>query len=123
MNSFSFVILYVDSVEKSVDFYSGLLGVVPADASASFGIIPLANGQMLGLWAKSEIAPGANKSGGGAEYCVTVADDAAVDRLHADWVGKGVAMAHGPKKMDFGYTFLASDPDGHLIRAFAPAAS
>jgi predicted enzyme related to lactoylglutathione lyase len=32
-------------------------------------------------------------------------------------------VAQPPTRMDFGFTFLALDPDGHRLRVFAPAAS
>jgi hypothetical protein len=30
------------------------------------------------------------------------------------------AILQPPTAMDFGYTFLAADPDGHRLRVFAP---
>ena len=52
---------------------------------------------------------------------MTVADDAAVRELHADWSARGLTIAQAPTAMDFGFTFVALDPDGHRLRGFAPA--
>ena len=54
---------------------------------------------------------------------MTLPDEAALEAAHARWSAQGVAIAQKPTRMDFGYTFVGLDPDGHRIRAFAPAAS
>jgi hypothetical protein len=48
-----------------------------------------------------------------------VADPAAVIALHAEWMARGLSIILAPAKMDFGFTFLACDPDGHRLRVFA----
>ena len=58
---------------------------------------------------------------GGSEIAFAVADDAEITRLHA-WKKRGLTIIQAPTKMNFGYTFVALDPDGNRIRAFAPAA-
>lgn len=35
---------------------------------------------------------------------------------------RGLPMLQTPTTMDFGYTFTATDPDGHRLRVFSPAA-
>ena len=76
-------------------------------------MLPAAPGLMLGLWRRDGVAPAATAAGGGG------AED--VDALFADWRGRGVKIAQTPTKMDFGYTFLALDPDGQRLRVFAPS--
>jgi hypothetical protein len=51
-----------------------------------------------------------------------VESNAAVDATFADWSGRGLPIAQKPTGMDFGYTFVALDPDGHRLRVFAPTA-
>jgi predicted enzyme related to lactoylglutathione lyase len=75
---------------------------------------------MLGLWRREGVEPKATAPGG-CEIAVTLADEAAVDAAFADWRGQDVAIAQTPTRMDFGYTFVALDPDGHRLRVFAPA--
>lgn len=59
-------------------------------------------------------------SGGATELALTVADRGAVNALHDDWAARGLAIAQRPVQMDFGYTFVALDRDGHRLRVLAP---
>lgn len=77
---------------------------------------------MLGLWARDTVAPAADAAPGGAELAITVADNDAVRAAHADWSARKLPIAQAPTAMDFGYTFVALDPDGHRLRVFAPGA-
>lgn len=43
--------------------------------------------------------------------------------MFTDWKKRGLTILQEPVQMDFGTTFVASDPDGHCLRAFAPAAA
>jgi predicted lactoylglutathione lyase len=74
---------------------------------------------MLGLWRRDEIEPAAGAPGG-AEIAFTLDSDAAVDHAFAAWIERGAAVALPPARLDFGYTFLGLDPDGHRVRVFAP---
>jgi predicted enzyme related to lactoylglutathione lyase len=49
-----------------------------------------------------------------------VDNPAEVDRTFAEWRGRGVEIAQTPTQLDFGYTFVALDPDGQRLRVFAP---
>ena len=35
----------------------------------------------------------------------------------------GLTILQAPMQMDFGTTFVATDPDGHRLRVFVPAAA
>jgi len=122
MNSFSFVILYVADVAKSVAFYSDLLNIEPVSQSPGFAMFALGNGQKFGLWAAGELGSFAGPAGG-AEYSLTAANDAEVTRIHDAWAQKGIAIAQPPAQLPFGFTFVANDPDGHHIRVYSPAAA
>lgn len=39
-----------------------------------------------------------------------------VDATFAEWSGRGVTFAHGPRKTYWGYGAELTDPDGYLIR-------
>lgn len=119
MSPFSFVLLYVENPEKSAAFYARLLGQKVADASPNFAMLPLGTGVMLGLWARHDVQPAATQIGG-SEVCFTAADALEVKATHADWKEHGLTIAQPPTKMDFGFTFVALDPDGHRLRVFAP---
>jgi catechol 2,3-dioxygenase-like lactoylglutathione lyase family enzyme len=120
MKPFNFTLLYVADSLASAAFYADLLGRPPVDSSPGFAMFALDGGTMLGLWAQRGVEPAATMKGGGGELALAVENDAAVDALHADWTGRGVAIAQAPTRMDFGYTFLGLDPDAHRLRVFAP---
>ena len=115
------IILYVDSPEASGAFYAKLLGQEPVEASATFVRFALSNGVMLGLWSRHTVEPAASAAGGGGELGFAVANDAAVEATYAKWGSGGLTILQERSRMDFGYTFVALDPDGHRLRVFAIA--
>lgn len=117
----SYTILYVDNPAASAAFYSALLAVAPVEASSTFALFALDSGLMLGLWSRHTVEPPPAAAPGGAELGIRLADDAAVDTMHADWRGKGVAILREPFRQDFGRSFVALDPDGHRLRVYALA--
>lgn len=118
----NFIILYVADPTASATFYANLLGKPPVDASPTFAMFALASGTMLGLWAAHAVEPAANPVGG-AELSISVDGDDTVRAMHADWRGKGLKIIQPPTAMDFGFTFVALDPDGHRLRVFAAGAA
>jgi predicted enzyme related to lactoylglutathione lyase len=121
MSNVSFILVYVEDVAASTAFYASVLGRAAIETSPTFSMLPAAPNLMLGLWKRDGVKPPANGSGGG-EIAFTAANNAEVDGLHAQWRARGVAMAQAPTKLDFGYTFVALDPDGARLRVFAPQA-
>ena len=83
-------------------------------------MISAAPGLMLGLWRRDGVAPKAAGGPGAGRSRVTLADAAVVDAAHTRWSARA-PIAQPPTKLDFGYTFVALDPDGHRVRVFAPA--
>ncbi|TRD01574.1 drug:proton antiporter [Mesorhizobium sp. WSM4303] len=118
MNTPNFVILYVDSPERSGAFYSALLGRQPVETSPTFVLFVLDNGFKLGLWSRHTVEPAAAAAGGGGELVLAVENAAAVDATHTDWAGRGLAILQTPTDMDFGRTFVALDPDNHRLRVY-----
>jgi len=118
----NFIILYVDSPARSATFYSELLGRTPVEASPTFAMFALDSGTMLGLWARHTVAPVTTVAGGGGELAFAVDGEPAVRRMFDDWTTRGLPILQSPVAMDFGFTFVASDPDGHRLRVFAPSA-
>ena len=112
-------LLYVDNPPVSTEFYRNLFGVEPVEASATFAMFVLSTGMKLGLWSRHTVEPKASTAGGGGEIAFRVDGDAVVDTTFADWKAKNIAILQPPAKMDFGYTFTASDPDGHRLRVYA----
>lgn len=117
----NFVILFVDSPENSAAFYTEILGKGPVEASPTFAMFALDSGIMLGLWSKHTADPVPAATGGGCELAISLDSDQFVDECFARWSAGAVTILQAPKHLDFGYTCLVSDPDGHRIRAFCPA--
>ncbi|MGN7740015.1 VOC family protein [Pseudomonas sp. 22526] len=116
----TYLLLYVDSPATSANFYSRLLDRPPVELSPTFALFVLDSGLKLGLWSRQDVEPATQIAGGGGELALAVADNQAVDRLHGQWAESGVSIAQPPTTMDFGYTFVALDPDGHRLRVFCP---
>ena len=121
MSDVTFILLYVEDVARSAAFWSKALEKPVPEASANFALLPAAPGLMLGLWRRDHVAPAAAGGAGAGEVAVTLADDAGVEAAHARWAAQGARIAQAPTRMDFGYTCVALDPDGHRLRAFRPA--
>jgi predicted lactoylglutathione lyase len=121
MPNVSFILLYVENVARSAEFYARLLEKPVPEASPNFALLPVGPALMLGLWRKGDVAPAPLGGPGCAEIAVTLDDDSAVDALHTRWAALGAPIAQRPRRVDFGYNFVALDPDGHRVRAFHPA--
>lgn len=119
----NFVILYVSNPLNSAAFYQDLFGLAPLEVSPGFALFKLESGLLLGLWAKEAVEPQANVSGGGSELVLALEDDNAVDAMFAEWQERGLSIAQSPSRMDFGYTFVALDPDQHRLRVYAASAA
>lgn len=115
-------VLYVDNPTQSTAFYTDLLGHPAMESSPSFAMFALESGSLLGLWARRDVQPAATTTGGAAEVTFAVDNAVEVDRLHAEWQKRGLRIAQSPVKMDFGYTFVALDPDQHRLRVLTPGA-
>lgn len=112
------IILYVDSPERSAAFYGPLLQRDVLEQSPTFALFLFEGGFKLGFWARAGVEPASAAAAGAGEVGLPVASDAEVLRLHREWVERGVRIAQAPTRMDFGYTFVGLDPDGHRLRVF-----
>ena len=145
MRNVGFILVYVENVAASQAFYASILGRPAIESSNTFAMVPAAPGLMLGLWRRDGVnpaggagrndgvrCPGAERgtrnagarnasAAGGGEIAFPVENPAEVDATFAEWRGRGVKIALEPTQMDFGYTFVALDPDGQRLRVFAPA--
>jgi catechol 2,3-dioxygenase-like lactoylglutathione lyase family enzyme len=122
MNEPTYVILYVKDAPASAAFYGELLGRAPIEASPNFSMFVLSSGVRLGLWSRHDVAPAVTAPPGGVELAITLPDADAVRTAHADFSRRKMPIAQEPTAAEFGYTFVALDPDGHRLRVFAPPA-
>lgn len=118
MKDMNYILLYVDNPLASATFYGTLLDKEPLLASETFAAFMLDSGVKLGLWSKHTVEPGATPVGG-SELGFSVADRLAVDAHYEVWKARGMRIAQSLTAMDFGYTFVALDPDGHRLRVMA----
>ncbi|RZL40206.1 MAG: drug:proton antiporter [Rubrivivax sp.] len=114
------LILYVNSPAESALFYRSLLGRDAVEQSPNFAMFMLNDKTMLGLWAAHDVQPASGLRGGGAEIGITVPTDAEVDAAVATWRVAGWPVLQAPTVLDFGYTAVTADPDGHRVRIFRP---
>ena len=110
-----FVLLFVENPQKSSLFYQEFFHLKPLEESPTFVMFALKNGVMLGLWSKYTAEPRVDAPAGGLEICFPAED---VDALYEEWGRKRAKVIQKPTDMDFGRTFVISDPDGHRIRAY-----
>ncbi|AJC18719.1 MULTISPECIES: VOC family protein [Pandoraea] len=110
--------LYVASPPESAGFYAELFGMEPVEASPGFALFTLPTGMKLGLWARYSVAPTVIAPPGGSEVVFPVQSKAHVDATWEDWSARGITILQAPTDMDFGRTFVASDPDGHRLRVY-----
>jgi catechol 2,3-dioxygenase-like lactoylglutathione lyase family enzyme len=122
MPNLSFVLLYVENPPASAAFYADLLGRPAIDVRPGFAMLPLSDSVTLGLWSRETVQPAASAPAGASEISFGFADAAAVKATCADWKQRGVKIIQEPVRTDFGHTFVATDPDGHRLRAVAPLA-
>ena len=113
------VILYVSDVEASTTFYRRILGHEPIKTYPGFSVFALSDDVTLGLQAADEIEPAAEPYVGGSELNLSDVEHVDVDRLYAQWKALGIPMILAPTVLEFGYTFVATDPDGHRLRVCA----
>jgi catechol 2,3-dioxygenase-like lactoylglutathione lyase family enzyme len=121
MTNSNSILLYVTDAPTSARFYTKLLGLEPVEASPTFVMFILPSGIGLGLWGKDGVAPTPCSAGGGCDLGFKVEGAHVVDTTYADWVNKGATIILPPANLDFGRTFVATDPDGHRLRVYALA--
>lgn len=118
-----FTILYVANPTRSALFYRELFGRQPVEESPTFVmfVFVFESGARLALWSSATVEPAVTQTAGAMELAFALPDNAAVDRLSAEWLARGLTLIQAPTKMEFGYTCMALDPDGHRLRLYCPA--
>ncbi|MCF3097390.1 drug:proton antiporter [Aeromonas australiensis] len=116
-----FTILYVSNTARSTLFYQDLLGRLPVEQSTTFAMFVFESGAKLALWSSATVEPAVTQTAGAMELAFALPDDEAVDRLSAEWLARGFSLIQMPTKMEFGYTCMALDPDGHRLRLYCLA--
>ena len=120
MRTLNYLLLAVRDPLKSADLYTKLLGREPVEKASTFVLYVLPTGLKIGLWLANEMEPKPN-SAGGVEISFSEDSRDAVRATYEEWTKLGVTVLQEPTEMDFGFTFVVEDPDGHRLRPFVIA--
>jgi catechol 2,3-dioxygenase-like lactoylglutathione lyase family enzyme len=120
MRTLNYLLLAVRSPRESAALYSKLLGCEPVENSPTFALFVLPTGLKIGLWIANEIEP-KPAAPGGIEIAFSESSKDAVRKTYEDWTRLGLEVLQEPSEMDFGFTFVVQDPDGHRLRPFVLA--
>ncbi len=120
MRTLNYLLLAVRSPRESAKLYTKLLGREPVENSETFVLFVLPTGLKIGLWIANEIEP-SPKAPGGIEISFTETSREAVLATYREWKELGLKVVQEPTDMDFGFTFVVEDPDGHRLRPFVLA--
>lgn len=120
MRTLNYLLLAVRDPLKSAELYSKLLGREPVEKSRTFVLYVLPTGLKIGLWIADGVQP-APKPAGGIEISFSEESREAVRATYAEWTRLGLKVVQEPTDMDFGFTFVVEDPDGHRLRPFVLA--
>ncbi|MBN9361423.1 MULTISPECIES: VOC family protein [unclassified Devosia] len=117
MRTLNYLLLAVRDPLKSAELYSKLLGREPVEKAPSFVLYVLPTGLKIGLWLADEMEPKPNAAGG-IEISFSEESKDAVRATFEEWSKLGLKVVQAPTEMDFGFTFVVEDPDGHRLRPF-----
>lgn len=114
MNRETVFIIYVSDIDTSIGFYSDLLELKTDFVSPRYVTFSLGDGVSLALWTgNADALEGA--VGRTSEVCINV-PAAQVSSVFERWKEQGVTIVREPYEEVFGTTFVATDPDGNLLR-------
>lgn len=116
-----FSILYVANPVRSALFYRELFERAPVEECPTFAMFVFESGARLALWARDNVEPIVSQEAGAMELAFPLPDDASVDLGFAKWQASGLTITQPPTRMEFGYTCMALDPDGHRLRLYCSA--
>jgi len=120
MADLNYLLLAVKDPQKSAAIYDQLFGLKPVESSPGFVLYVFKTGFKVGLWSAGDMQPPPQPAGG-VELSFSLPDEKAVRDTYAAWTKLGLPVVQEPTRMDFGFTFVVADPDGHRLRPFALA--
>ncbi|MBL8594523.1 MAG: VOC family protein [Devosia sp.] len=117
MRNLNYLLLAVRDPLKSAELYTKLLGREPVEKAPTFVLYVLPGGLKIGLWLADEMEPKPNAAGG-VEISFTEESKDAVRATFEEWSKLGLKALQAPTEMDFGFTCVLEDSDGHRLRPF-----
>lgn len=121
MRTLNYLLLAVRDPLQSAEIYTKLLGREPVEKAPTFVLYVLPTGLKIGLWLADEMEPRPNAAGG-IEISFSEDSKDAVRATYAEWSKLGLKVVQEPTEMDFGFTFVVEDADGHRLRPFVISA-
>lgn len=109
------ILLYVNDLDVSREFYRITLGYDLIDTSPTFSVAALKNGWTIALLARD----GKSDDGrpvGGFELVIDLSSREAVEEFAATLRSGGIELEQEPTDMPFGYALVVRDPDGVSFR-------
>ena len=108
-------LIYVSDIERSTTFYKTLFNSKPMFTSPRYVVFPVDGEAMFALWTggtKPDVtAPRVSEIG------IMLPSNDDVIHLFDEWrKNPDIKIVREPYTEVFGRTFLAEDPDGHIIR-------
>jgi len=120
MRTLNYLLLAVRDPLRSAELYTKLLGREPVEKAPTFVLYVLPTGLKIGLWLADEVEPKPNAAGG-IEISFSEESKDAVRATFEEWTKLGLKVVQAPTEMDFGFTFVVEDYDGHRLRPFVLA--
>lgn len=109
-------LIYVSDTDTATAFYSDLFEIEPTFTSPRYVAFEVAPGILFALWTGRNEHAVPNTPRTCEVGLMAPGSAAAVDKIFASWVAKGVHVVEEPHDDVFGRTFVITDPDGNLIR-------
>jgi predicted enzyme related to lactoylglutathione lyase len=113
------IVLYVEDIKTSTEFYTELFSCEAKSLSPTFVSINLVSGPLLELKQRAETLPPSDTTGGGTELSIGASSKESVMEIYDAWAANGVVCLQPPTELIFGTTFVVLDPDKHRIRVFS----
>lgn len=110
--------LYVESMQRSLEFYEELFSAKPVEQYPEFSMFALPSGLLIGLWLKSTVEPATSFTGQGHELLFSYENAEQVEKAYREIKQKEFAIELELASLECGYSFVINDPDNHRIRFY-----
>ncbi|MCP0914908.1 MULTISPECIES: VOC family protein [Legionella] len=108
-------LIYVSDIARSTLFYKTIFNAEPVFSSPRYVAFAAGNEALFAIWTGG--TPPNTSSERFSEIGIMLPTNADVDNLFAIWCKlPDMHIMQEPSTEVFGRTFLAKDPDGHIIR-------
>jgi predicted enzyme related to lactoylglutathione lyase len=108
-------LVYVTDIECSTAFYEKIFNSQPVFSSPRYVAFSAGEEALFAIW-NAGTTPDVNAPRF-SEIGIMLPSNDDVDKIYVEWLkDSDIKIMQEPRTEVFGRTFLASDPDGHIIR-------